>query len=405
MTRTHCRLILLLLAFTLLMGAGCAAAEKTVTITFTGDCTLGSEEKTRADQYSFDTVAAKEGYDYFFANYREMFENDDLTVINFEGVLSDSKAMESQRKRYRFRGPTDFVKILTQNSVEAACLTNNHIGDYGKQGEKTTKETLTENGIAWFQNFNVYIYEKDGIKIAFMALENKTVYNQFDKVKSTIINLKKTGEANAVVICWHTGLEYRGAHEDNTDRTSKAMIKYGADLIIMHHPHVVQGIDASNNRYIFYSLGNFVFGGNDEIREEKFLIDKKVTSLYSIVVQARLTFSNEGTYLGQQATVYPTYTSSGGILRENIQLNNYQPFRADAEQAVPVRDALQMDTKFELPEITTDKNGLSKIEMPYLPAFEGAMVPESEGDEEAASGLIGVPEAASAAPTRANRGN
>ena len=112
MTRKCHRLTALLLCCALLISAGCAAAEKTVTVTFTGDCTLGSEESTRADQYSFDSVAAREGYDYFFANLRDLFEKDDITFINFEGVLSDSKAQESQRKRYRFRGPSDFVKIL-----------------------------------------------------------------------------------------------------------------------------------------------------------------------------------------------------------------------------------------------------------------------------------------------------
>ena len=60
--------------------------------------------------------------------------------------------------------------------------------------------------------------------------------------------------------------------------------------------------------------------------------------------------------------------------------------------------------RFDLPEITTDENGLSRMELPYLPAFEEAMLPESE-EEEQASGPQGVPEAASAAPTRDTKGN
>ena len=374
MTCTFQKLIALLLCGVLLLGAGCAAAEKTITISFTGDCTLGSEESTRADPYSFDSVAAAEGYDYFFANFRDMFEKDDLTFINFEGVLSDSKAQESQRKRYRFRGPSDFVKILTGSSVELAGLANNHTGDYGKQGEE--------------------------------SIHNKWLNSNFEKFKQTILRLKQTGEVNAIVATWHTGKEYRGAHESgkiSTESTAKRMIQYGVDVLMMHHPHVLQGIDIVNNRVICYSLGNFVFGGNDEIRTEKFLIDKTVTSLYSMVTQAKLTFSDDGTYLGQQVTLYPTYTSSGGPFHETI-LNNYQPYRANAEEAVPIRAAIQIDTKFDLPEITTDADGLSKLELPYLPAFEGAMVPESEVEEDnTAIGPQGVPEAASAAPNRENK--
>ena len=250
--------LMFLLIIGVLLTAVCAEAEKTILLTFTGDCTLGSEEATRPREDSFDSLAAKNGYDYFFANFREMFEQDDHTIINFEGVLSDTKAQETQKKRYRFRGPKEFVSILTGSSIEACSLSNNHIGDFGKQGEESTKQTLDENGIGWFQNYKYYIYEKEGIKIAFIALENKIVYKEFEKIKKLIIDLKESGEANAIVVCWHTGLEYRGAHETNTERTSQALVRYGADLIIMHHPHVLQGICVYNNRSIFYSLGNFL---------------------------------------------------------------------------------------------------------------------------------------------------
>ena len=226
MIRNHCKLTALLLCCIMLAGVGCAAAEKTVTVTFTGDCTLGSEESTRKDPYSFDSTAEKEGYEYFYANFREMFENDDLTVINFEGVLSDSMAQESQRKRYRFRGPTEFVKILTGSSVELADLANNHTGDYGKQGEASTKETLETNGIPWFKDTDYYIYEKDGIRIAFLGL-HKEFKGNFEKYKQVVIMLKQKEKVNAIVACWHQGSEYRGAHE------AKAYRKYreGTDQI------------------------------------------------------------------------------------------------------------------------------------------------------------------------------
>lgn len=390
MIKKHLRTVcLFLLICAALLTAGSAAAEKSILLTFTGDCTLGSEEKIRVQDNSFDAFAAAKGYDYFFANFREMFEQDDHTVINFEGVLTDSRGQESQTKRYRFRGPTDFVNILTGSSIEACSLSNNHIGDFGKQGEESTKAALDENGIGWFQNYKYYIYDKEGVKVAFIALENKIVYNEFDKVKKLIINLKESGEANAVVICWHTGLEYRGSHETNTERTSQAMIRYGADLVIINHPHVLQGICVYNNRCIFYSLGNFVFGGNSAIRTEKFKLDKTVTSLYSMVVQVKLLFTDDGKYLGQQPVIYPVYTSSAA------PANNYQPYRVNADDAVPVREALQEDTAFTLPEISIGADGLSRIDLGYLAAFDGAAIPDSDSD-----GPQGVPEASKATPTR-----
>ena len=387
-------MITILLVLGILFTTGPAGAEKSILLTFTGDCTLGSEEKIRELDNSFDTLAKKKGYDYFFANFQEMFEQDDHTVINFEGVLSENSTPGTVKKRYRFRGPTDFVKILTGSSIEACSLSNNHIGDYGKKGEESTKAVLDENGIGWFQNYKYYICEKDGIKIAFIALENKIVYNEFDKVKKMIIDLKETGEANAVVVCWHTGLEYRGAHETNTERTSQALIRYGADLIIITHPHVLQGICVYNNRCIFYSLGNFVFGGNSAIRTEKFKLDKTVTSLYSIVVQVKLLFTDDGRYLGQQPVIYPVYTSSAA------PANNYQPYRVNADDAVPIRDALQEDTTFTLPDISVGADGLSRIDLGYLAAFDGVEIPDGGND-----GPQGVPEAANPTPTRQSKGD
>ena len=395
MIKKYIRFIIpFLLILAMLFTAGCAGAEKSILLTFTGDCTLGSEERTRELDGSFDQLAAKKGYDYFLANFREMFEQDDHTIINFEGVLSDNKAQETQKKRYRFRGPTDFVRILTGSSIEACSLSNNHIADFGKQGEESTKAVLDENGIGWFQNYKYYICEKDGIKVAFIALENKIVYNEFDKVKKMIIDLTDSGEANAIVICWHTGLEYRGAHETNTERTSQAMIRYGADLVVITHPHVLQGICVYNNRCIFYSLGNFVFGGHSAIRTEKFKLDKTVTSLYSIVVQVKLLFTDDGRYLGQQPVIYPVYTSSAA------PANNYQPYRVNADDAVPIREALQEDTAFTIPEISIGADGLSRIDLGYLAAFDGVEMPDGGND-----GPQGVPEASNPTPTRQSKGD
>ena len=385
-----------LLIITILFTAFSAMAEKTVTLTFTGDCTIGCTEKTRADSDSFDSVAAAKGYDYFFANFREMFEQDDQTVINFEGVFSDKKAQETQTKVYRFRGPTDFVKILTGSSIEACSLANNHTGDFGKQGEESTKATLEENGIHWFQQYKPYIYEKDGIRIAFLSFHN--IWNEFDKVKKLMLSLKENGEADSIIVCWHAGLEYRGGHETNVERTSQAMVKYGADLVIINHPHVLQGINVYQNRCIFYSMGNFVFGGNSRIRTEDFKLNKTVTSLYSIVVRAKLTFSDEGKYLGQQVTIYPTVNSSGKMDNHGQQINNFQPYRANAEEAVPIRAALQEDTSFQIPEISIGSDGLSQIELGYLAAFDDANMPETNGPQ-------GVPEAADPSPIREKKSN
>ena len=86
------------LILVLLLSAGTAMGEKTVLLTFTGDCTIGCTELTRGLPDSFDSIIDREGYEYPFLNYRDFFAEDDCTVINMEGVLSDSHADEQKGK-------------------------------------------------------------------------------------------------------------------------------------------------------------------------------------------------------------------------------------------------------------------------------------------------------------------
>ena len=363
----------ILLACLMIFSQTGALAEKTVLMTFTGDCTLGGEEITRGRPGSFGVYIEQYGYDYCFANFKEMFEQDDLTVINLEGVLSDSHFQENKKKPFRFRGPTDYAKILTGNSVEAACIANNHIMDFGAQGEKSTRETLEANGVAWFRNSVHYVYEHEGVKIAFFALENAKYYSLRKKLFKLFREMKESGEADAIIVCVHTGKEYRGKHDSVVAEMAASLVENGADLVIMHHPHVLQGMEIINNRNVFYSLGNFVFGGNNQIKTKVYR-NMTVSSLYTMALQVRMTFSDSGAYLGQQAVIYPANSSS------DPEVNYYQPLRLSAADAGPVIEAIQRDTAFELPELM-EKDGFCLMEFPYLPASDEVQMPEDEEQE------------------------
>ena len=389
----------LLLAVCMLLSAGYAAAEKTILLTFTGDVTLGGKDEGRGLPASFESFAKAEGYDYFLADFREMFEQDDLTVINLEGVLTDSPYNEV-KKTHAFRGATELVKVLTGSGIDAASLSNNHSGDYGAQGLKSTRSTLDTNGIAWFQDLNYYLFTKDGIRIAFVALQNSVLYTKQTQLMSAIRNAREADGAAAVVVCWHTGTEYKGYHNEDTEKRVKNLLSNGVDLVIINHPHVAQGMGVYNNRSVFYSLGNFVFGGNPKIRGGKKSRDALAISLYGMVVQARLTFSNEGKYLGQQMTAWPVFSSSENPDYQpgdkNYPVNNYRPMRLTVEQAQPVYECIRRDSAGEIPAMT-EEGGFAKIVFPYIPAFDGVMLPEATETE---GGTAGSPEVANPRPTR-----
>lgn len=335
-----------------------AAAEKKVTLTFTGDCTIGSDSSTYGQTTSFVTAAYEKGFDYFFANFKELFAEDDCTIINFEGVLSDYASNENTKKTYRFRGPKEFVNILKTVSIEAACLANNHTGDFGAPGLQRTKDTLTENGIAWFRVRDSYTFEKDGIRIRFYAMDTQSMHSEYTWLKNEISRVKAEKEADAVVAVFHGGTEYDAKRNDSQMKFANECIEKGADLVIMHHPHVVQGFDIIHQRTVCYSLGNFVFGGNNMIRVEPYR-NGTVTSLYALVVRAELRFEDDGTYKGQQISLYPVFISGSD------PQNDYQPKLVSGDEAKAVLAAAQFDTPFELPAF---QEKIGKAVMRYLPA-------------------------------------
>ena len=115
----------------LLLLAAPAALGETVAMTFVGDCTLGCDVDWLKDERAFTNVIDREGFDYPFALVRDAFLQDDLTVVNLEGVLADSDEDIMGGRKYNFRGPTAYAQILSRAGVELATLGNNHIKDFG----------------------------------------------------------------------------------------------------------------------------------------------------------------------------------------------------------------------------------------------------------------------------------
>lgn len=342
----HAKLFLAFLLMLLLFALP-ACAEKQIRLTFTGDVTLGSEEALRDEDFSLIHFAEEKGYDYFFSEVRSLFEQDDLTIVNLEGVLSDSSEGENTKKTYRFRGPTDFANILSQSSIEMANLANNHSKDYGERGYEDTQAALDRAGVQHFGGHNVCFFEKDGIRLAFVGM-SYTEENRSERqwLEDEIKRLKQ--EANAVIFCYHGGREYSDARTEKQMDIAKLAIHAGADLVIMHHPHVVQGMSIFDNRTACYSLGNFCFGGNKRVRAKE-----------SLIVAATLTFSDDGTYLGQQLDLYPAHISG------TTPQNNYQPHLVTGSDARLVMKRVRADTRYKIKNYD-ESLGFARQE--YLPA-------------------------------------
>lgn len=230
-----------------------------ITLSFAGDCTFGKDESFDYSG-SFNETYDREGADYFLKNVWDIFSGDDLTVVNFEGTLTEST--DRADKSWAFKGPREYVNILTSSSVEAANIANNHTADYGEQGLSDTKDALTQAGIRYFGYEDTTIIDVKGIKVGFTG--QFTVYEDerhFTELQENIKALKDAG-AQIIIANSHWGLELHNVPDTDQVELAHAAIDAGAHLVIGHHPHVLQGIEEYNGRYILYSLGNFCFGGN-----------------------------------------------------------------------------------------------------------------------------------------------
>lgn len=231
--------------------------KKTVEITISaaGDCTLGVDSRYNS---LFNNYYNKNGASYFFKKVKSVFKKDDLTIVNFEGTLTNSTARAN--KTYTFKGPSKYANILKKGAIEVVNLANNHTMDFGTTGFSDTKKSLKKYGIS-YSGGNTIAYKKvEGVKIAFIGFNVLNGVSE-QQVKDTIKKAKKK-KATIIITSFHWGIEkdyYPNAREKALGHCA---IDNGASLVLGHHPHRLQGIEKYKGRYIVYSLGNFSFGGH-----------------------------------------------------------------------------------------------------------------------------------------------
>jgi poly-gamma-glutamate capsule biosynthesis protein CapA/YwtB (metallophosphatase superfamily) len=242
--------IFIALAFT-------GAFSQQVTVSFLGDCTIGCDVRWTA----FDEYVKRCGYAYFFSGVKSILAADDYTVANLETAIVDTGT--PIEKQFRFRGKPEYLDILREGSVECVSTANNHAWDYGDSGYAATQRHLDSVGIGFFGYDKVLLKEIKGLRFAFIGQS----FTLQDSVLARIKSLRESVDFIIVVMHWGQEREY---HPDKKQRDmGHALIDAGADLVVGHHPHVLQPVEKYRGRYIAYSLGNFVFGGNINPREKR----------------------------------------------------------------------------------------------------------------------------------------
>ena len=231
----------------------------TITISAAGDVTMGNYEGQEY-AYSFRQTAEQiEDEGYFFSNVSDIFSADDMTIVNLEGVLTNSEERK-EGQTYCIKGDPSYVTFLTHGDIETVSMANNHRLDFGESGSRETVDALEREGITYAYDDIVGIYETKGIRIGYVSVRywgegmEQTMKNGIEKLKEEGVDL--------ILACCHWGIERNFYPEEYQRSFGQKCIDWGADLVIGHHPHVLQGIEEYQGRFIVYSLANFCFGAN-----------------------------------------------------------------------------------------------------------------------------------------------
>lgn len=239
--------------------------KREILITSAGDCTLGTDTNFGYEgSFTYELDIYNNDYSRIMSNVKNIFENDDYTIVNLETTFTESnlKADKGSGVVYHFKGPKEYVNILTSSSIEGVTVSNNHIYDYGEEGFKDTINTLTENNIDYCGEGYKILKEIKGIKIGFLGYQGWIDSNELrDTIREDIQELRENG-AQIVIPYFHWGVEKLFEPIETQINLARYSIDNGADMVLGSHSHVIGTLENYKGKLIAYSLGNFSFGGN-----------------------------------------------------------------------------------------------------------------------------------------------
>ncbi len=249
--------------------------EQATTMIFTGDVLL---QQTTLGRYQTDGLSG-----ILSEDLAETFRNADILMINEEfpfGVTGEP----APDKQFTFRTDPQYVSAFQDMGVDLVGLANNHVLDYGTSALLETFQTLDGAGIPYAgagedlaRASELQVIEKNGKRFGFLAAsrvwpagswaagpEHPGCFGTYDPAMllEAIRAAKEEQRCDFVTVFVHWGVERNTLPEDYQKSLARQYADAGADLVIGMHPHVLQGIEYVGNTPVFYSLGNFIFGGN-----------------------------------------------------------------------------------------------------------------------------------------------
>jgi poly-gamma-glutamate synthesis protein (capsule biosynthesis protein) len=309
-----------------------------MTVTCAGDFTIG-KDMNHKDIFTPELKKNDGNINFVMQNVKSIFTEDDLTLINFEGTLTEStfKPKSKTKDDFIFSISPSYASVLPDNGVEAVCLDNNHVLDHGEEGLEDTKQALRDAGVIYSTPLETGVFNYRGIiqvamlsyncidrygtgfKSSKYAGQYTDAFLQHDTFEEAVCAEIEEAKRNyaVVIVSFHWGREKDYAPTQNQIRLGRMAADAGADLVIGHHSHRIQPIEYYNGTLICYSLANFCFAGNS-----------KPSDMSSFMLQARFRVKEDGSASFKDFIIIPFRISS------TKSTNNFTPtpFESGAER-------------------------------------------------------------------------
>lgn len=253
-----------------LLFAGCArpphGQQRPVTLVAVGDIFFAR---------GVARAIAKHGPDYPFAATDRIIRRADIAFCNLECPLSTRGI--PQRRRYLFRCDPAYAKRLRDHGYDAISLANNHTLDYGRDALTDTITCLRSAHLTCFgagtdrrDARRLRIIDKNGLRVGFIGYNDITppgVVQADDKPDVARLDTGSLARevraaksrCDVLVVSMHWGIEYMKHPTERQRKLAQLCIDSGADLVLGHHPHVLQPVETYKGRPIIYSLGAFIW--------------------------------------------------------------------------------------------------------------------------------------------------
>lgn len=270
----------------------------------------------------------------------QMVSKNDFIINNFENVICAADLPKRKDKFSILTTREDYVKkyIDSLKCTEVIfSVANNHINDLGVDGINKTVQMFDKHEIIYTglykedTNHVPLIVERDGIKVALLAAStdnpevmsivaekrNEGVFDYKNaKFVEMIENVKN--KADIVVVLPHWGIEYMDLPSIDNRKLAYSWIDAGADIVIGHHPHVIQGKEFYKNRPIYYSVGNFIFP--DFVNKNGIISKWKEENNYSVAVELTIDGRDESIHIKEHGFFFNTCKNRLQSCNHSIQI-------------------------------------------------------------------------------------